>query len=136
MEQFHGWLKEQALSALPKSPQGKAVAYALNQWKGFEPFLNDGRIELSNNRVENQIRPVALGRKNYLFKGSHDAAQRGAIIYSLSATAQVLNIDPYIYFTDLLERLPAAKSSDIDDFVPAQWKPRYEDEALKREEED
>lgn len=136
METFHGWLKEQAFSMLPKSPLGKAVTYALNQWKGFEPFQNDGRIELSNNRVENQIRPVALGRKNYLFKGSHDAAQRGAIIYSLCATAQKNDIDPYIYFTDLLERLPAAKASDIADFVPALWKPRYEHDAVKREEHD
>lgn len=136
MQTFHSWLKEQALTALPKSPLGKAVAYALNQWKGFEPFQNDGRIELSNNWVENQIRPVALGRKNYLFKGSHEAAQRGAIIYSLSATAQMNGIDPYIYFTDLLERLPAAKAADIENYTPANWKPRYMDEAIRREQED
>jgi transposase len=136
MEQFHIWLKEQVLAVLPKSPLGKAVAYALNQWKGFEPFLNDGRIELSNNWVENKIRPVALGRKNYMFKGSHDAAQRGAMIYSLCATAQMNNIDPYIYFTDILERLPAAKASDIADFTPANWKPLYMNEAIRREQED
>ena len=86
--------------------------------------------------MENQIRPVALGRKNYLFKGSHDAAQRGAIIYSLCATAQQNDIDPYIYLTDLLERLPAAKDADVGDFVPSEWKTRYEDEAIRREKED
>lgn len=135
MEEFHGWLKQQALSVLPKSPLGNAVAYALNQWKGFDAFLTDGRIELSNNRVENHIRPVALGRKNYLFAGSHDAAQRSAIIYSLSATAQMTGIDPHIYFTHLLERLPAANHSDVPDFVPARWKPRYLDDAIKRQEQ-
>ena len=135
MGQFYRWLKEQRHSVLPKSPLGKAVTYALNQWKGFEPFLEDGRIELSNNGVENKIRPVALGRKNYLFKGSHDAAQRGAVIYSLSATAQKLGIDPYLYFTDLLERRPADKDADPAGLVPAVWKQRYMDEAVKREED-
>jgi transposase len=136
MNEFHSWLKEQALSVLPKSPLGKAVTYALNQWKGFEPFQNDGRIELSNNLVENQIRPVALGRKNYLFKGSHEAAQRAAVIYSLTATAKMHGIDPYIYFTDLLERLPAAKAGDIPNFTPANWKARYMDEAVSKHNDD
>jgi len=130
MTAFHTWLKEQALTALPKSPLGKAVSYALNQWKGFPPFLNDGRIELSNNLVENAIRPVTLGRKNYLFKGSDNAAQRSAIIYSLAATIQKLDCDPYLYFKDLLKKLPAAKSSQIDSFTPGNWARIYKEQAL------
>ena len=136
MRAFHDWLNNQALSALPKSPLGKAVAYSLNQWKGFEPFLNDGRIELSNNLVENAIRPVALGRKNYLFKGSHEAAQRGAMIYSLAATIQKHDCDPYLYLKDLLTRLPAAQSHDIDNFTPANWARLYKDAAIQEEQEE
>jgi transposase len=135
MNAFHGWLKQQALTALPKSPLGKAVAYALNQWKGFDPFLNDGRIELSNNLVENAIRPVALGRKNYLFKGSHDSAQRGAMIYSLAATIHKYGCDPYLYLKHLLTRLPAAQSGDIHNFTAANWVRLYKDAAIKEEED-
>jgi len=70
MKSFHEWLKEEYTHVLPKSSIGNAIAYALNQWQGFTPFMTDGRIKLSNNLVENAIRPVTLGRKNYLFKGS------------------------------------------------------------------
>jgi transposase len=121
MKNFHGWLKEKSLTALPQEPLGKAVSYALNQWKGFDPFLTDGRVELSNNGVENDIRPVAVGRKNYLFKGSHDAAQRGAMIYTIVETARNLKLDPYRVVHALLKYLPAAKSSEIASFGPDNW---------------
>lgn len=86
MKNFIVWLDEQVHKVLPKSVIGKAVSYALNQWSTMTPYMSDGRIELSNILVENAIRPVALGRKNFLFAGSHEAAQRAAIIYSLVAT--------------------------------------------------
>ncbi len=121
MDAFHKWLKQTSLTTLPKEPLGKAVAYALNQWEGFKPFLSDGRVELSNNGVENDIRPVAIGRKNYLFKGSHDAAQRGAMIYSLVETARALGLDPYAVIYALLKKLPSAKTSEMDSFKPHNW---------------
>lgn len=122
MDAFQDWLKTEGANVLPKSPMGMAIAYALNQWPGFVPFMTDGRIEFSNNLIENAIRPVALGRKNYLFMGSHEAAQRTAVIYSLIATATAFKIDPFRYFKDLLTRLPAAKNTDIDKFLPQNWK--------------
>ena len=115
---FKKWMEQQAFERLPKDPIRKACEYGLGQWEGFDVYLQDGRVELSNNRVENAIRPVALGRKNYLFKGSHAAAQRGAIIYSLVATAKLHGKDPFAYVKHLLESLPAESASNIERYLP------------------
>lgn len=123
MSSFKEWILEQISSVLPKSPIGIALSYALNQWPFFEPYLNDGRIEISNILIENAIRPVALGRKNFLFAGSHDAAQRAAIIYSLVSIAKMHGYDPFVYIKDLLTELPKAKSSEISRFLLPDWKP-------------
>ena len=122
MKLFEQWLKEQVATMLPQNNFGKAVLYALDQWKHFTAFMTDMRVELSNNLVENAIRPVAIGRKNYMFKGSHDAAQRGAIIYSLVATAKLHDIDPYVYINDLLIKLPEESAKNIEQYMPHIWK--------------
>ena len=122
MKSFHDWLKKEYAKGLPQNPMTKAIAYALNQWPGFMPFMTDGRVELSNNLVENAIRPVALGRNNYLFKGSHQAAQRAAMIYSIFAMVLKRNIDPFVYLNDLLTRLPAMSNHNLDMFLPDIWK--------------
>jgi transposase len=75
-------------------------------------------VELSNNLVENAIRPVALGRKNYLFKGSEDAAQRGAIIYSVIATAKLHGREPREYIKTIIEKLPNEKSNNLEQYLP------------------
>jgi transposase len=75
MGAFKDWVRKQLAEVLPKSPIGVALQYALNQGEFFVPYLTDGRIELSNILIENAIRPVALGRKNFLFAGSHKAAR-------------------------------------------------------------
>lgn len=123
MENFKKWLNTEILKVLPKSPIGNALSYALNQWPYFKPFMTDSRIELSNILIENAIRPVAIGRKNYMFKGSHEAAQRAAMIYSLTSIAKNHGYDPFIYFKDLLSKLPKAKSNQIDPFLIPNWKP-------------
>jgi len=123
MEQFKAWMQEQLKQVLPKSPIGVAITYALNQWGYFDPFLSDPRVDLSNILIENAIRPVALGRKNFMFAGSHEAAQRIAIIYSTIAIAKLHGIDPFIYIKELLTELPAATSSDIEKFLLPEWKP-------------
>jgi transposase len=121
MDQFHEWLKEQVRKGLPKNPITQAISYALNQWAGFTPFLTDGRIELSNNLDENNMRPIAVGRKNYMFKGSPDAAKRGAMIYSVLATAKNHGLEPWGYLRDVLTYVPRATSSQIRDFSPQCW---------------
>jgi transposase len=124
MKLFEQWLKNQIATIVPQNNFGKAVLYALDQWKHFTAFMTDKSVELSNNLVENAIRPVAIGRKNYLFKGSHDAAQRGAIIYSLTATAKLHGIDPYVYMNDLLVNLPGESAKNIEQYMPHIWKQR------------
>ena len=90
MNRLKKWLMENApikgTKVLPQSKIGKAISYTLGMWYRLQRYLEDGRYEIDNNWVENRIRPVAVGRKNYLFAGSHDAAQSAAMIYSLIAT--------------------------------------------------
>jgi transposase len=123
MNAFHTWLKEQLPNVLPKSPLGSAITYALNQWPFFEPFMTDLRVELSNILVENAIRPVAIGRKNYMFIGSHEAAQNAAMIYSLVSIAKLHGFDPFVYINDLLTKLPASTNQQIGQFLIPEWKP-------------
>lgn len=115
---FKEWMISEAPNHLPKSPTRKAIDYALGQWDGFNVHFVDGRVELSNNLVENAIRPVAIGRKNYMFKGSEDAAQRGAVIYSVITTAKLHGKEPREYIKTLLERLPSEKASSIELYLP------------------
>ncbi|HHN48240.1 MAG TPA: IS66 family transposase [Bacteroidales bacterium] len=84
-------------TALPKSPMGIAMAYTIQRWDNLLAYLYDGCLEIDNNLVENAIRPNALGRKNYLFAGSHDAAQRAAIFYSLFGTCKKNKVNPYLF---------------------------------------
>jgi len=83
--ELESWMKENIVGALPKSPIGKAIAYSIKLWPRLKRYTEDGRFEIDNNLIENAIRPLALGRKNYLFAGSHKAAQWAAMMYSLSA---------------------------------------------------
>ena len=125
MEAFKEWMLQQLTEVLPKSPIGVALQHALNQWEYFTPYLTDGRIELSNILVENAIRPVTLGRKNFLFAGSHNAARWPAVIYSLAAIAKNHGINPFDYFKELLTELPKLKSSrEIEHFLLPNWKPQ------------
>jgi len=106
---------------LPKSLLGQAIDYALGQWSALEVYLNDGRIEIDNNLVENAIRPTALGKKNWLFIGIADAGQRSAIIYTLIENCRRLGIDPYTYLKDVLSRLPHMTNRQVVEITPQAW---------------
>src|SRR5690606_3003835 len=116
----HLWMIEQCKHVTPKSPIGKALAYSLKLWKGLITFTTDGQLAIDNNKIENEIRPIALGRKNYLFAGSHDSAQRIAMIYSLLASCKINGIDPMKWLTYALEELPNRTINDSDDLLPYQ----------------
>ena len=90
-------------------------------WYRLERYLEDGRYEIDNNWVENSIRPVALGRKNYLFAGSHDAAKRAAIIYSLMASCKKNNVEPFVWLTDVLDRIQDHPVNKIGNLLPENW---------------
>lgn len=104
------WLKTQLEAGLlPKSPFGKAVAYAYKRWEGLMAYAHDGQLEIDNNLIENSIRPLALGRKNYLFAGSHDAAQSLACLYSIIGTAKRHGLNTHKYLTWLLHQVAQNK---------------------------
>jgi len=128
LEDLHTWLLEQAATVLPKSLIGKAVAYSLRRIKTLSLYTTDGRLEIDNNLIENTIRPIALGRKNYLFAGSHAAAQRIAVFYSLLGSCKLHDIEPYSYLKDILERLPNHPIIEIDQLLPHRWKPQQNEE--------
>jgi transposase len=111
-----------ANAGLPKSPWGKAVAYALKNWTKLTRYTSDGRIEIDNNLVENAIRPIVLGRKNYLFAGSHEAAERAAVIYSLLATCKKHGVNPQQWLTDVLDRIPTHPAKEVSALLPHHWK--------------
>lgn len=84
-------------------------------------YLDDGRYPIDNNPVENAIRPIALGRKNWLFAGSERAGERAAVIMSLLATAKANRVEPYAWLRDVLTRLPTTKDADIASLLPHRW---------------
>lgn len=120
LNRLEQWMKEQ-YAALPESSIGKAIAYSLRRWDKLCIYTTDGRLQIDNNLVENAIRPVAIGRKNYLFAGSHHAAQRAAMIYSLLGTCKINNINPYDWLRDVFERLPSYPINRIGELLPHRW---------------
>lgn len=118
LNELHVWMTQQYRAVTPKSPIGKALEYSLKRWKELTLFITDGQLEIDNNKIENEIRPIALGRKNYLFAGSHESAQRIAMIYSLLASCKANGIDPMKWLTQVLEELPNRTVNNIEDLLP------------------
>ena len=118
LQQIRDWIKEEQYNVLPKSAIGKAMAYFLNQYPKFENIFLDGRIELDNNLMENSIRPMAVGRKNYLFCGSHKAAQDAAMLYSFFGSCKMQNINPREWLTRTLEKLPDHNIQKLEQLLP------------------
>jgi len=105
LEHLGKWMKESYVQVTPKSSIGKALAYSIERWKKLCIYTTNGMLCIDNNPVENSIRPIAIGRKNYLFAGSHDAAQESAMIYSLLGTCKLHKINPWEWLKDILIRL-------------------------------
>ena len=121
LEELEVWLKTELTEVLPKSTISKAISYTLNLWPRLKRYVEDGRCEIDNNLIENQIRPVALGRKNYLFAGSHQAAQRAAMIYSLLGTCKLNDVEPLAWLTDILTRIPDHPVNRLEELLPPNW---------------
>jgi len=120
-------LKEKAAGiqarVLPQSLLGRAVAYFLDEYDALTGYLTDGRFEIDNNLIENDIRPTAVGRKRWLFIGHPDAGWRSAVAYSIMVSCRRRGINPQDYLTDVLRRLPTTKITDIESLTPAHWQP-------------
>lgn len=122
LKKFETWLREEAGRVLPKSPIGEAIRYALNQWESLIVYTRDGDLHPDNNFAERAMRHVVVGRCNWKFAGSDSGGKRAAIIFSLVATCKLHGIDPFAYFQDVLERLPAHPINQIQDLLPHNWK--------------
>ena len=106
---------------LPQSLMGKAIDYALNQWPALLVFLEDGRLEIDNNLVENAIRPTAVGKKNWLFIGEAEAGERSAILYTVIECCRRRGLDPFAYLREVFTRLPSMTNWQIKDITPDAW---------------
>lgn len=122
LEQLGSWMQEQYKQITPKSAIGKALAYSLNRWDQLNVYASDGTLEIDNNKIENDIRPIALGRKNYLFAGSHESAQRIAMIYSLLGTCKASGVDPLKWLTHVFDQIPHRTVNDLEDLLPQNFK--------------
>ena len=112
------WMVETYKTALPKPPIGKAIAYCIPRWDNLMNYLKDGLLEIDNNLAENSIRPIALGRKNYLFAGSSRGAQRAAMFYSFFGTCKQNNVNPFDWLKKVLEIIPEHKVSKLHELLP------------------
>jgi hypothetical protein len=110
-----------ARTVLPKSPLGEALRYLTNQWAALQRFVEDGRLAIDNNRAENQLRIVALGRKNWLFAGSFEGAKRAALLYSLVQSCALVDVPPFDYLKDVLLRVATHPQRRIGELTPKGW---------------
>ena len=123
LDALHEWMSLQRQKVPGNCSTAKALDYSLRRWSALTRFLEDGQLAVDNNWIENQIRPIAIGRNNWLFAGSLRAGQRAAAIMSLVQSARVNGHDPYVYLRDVLTRLPTHKASRIDELLPHRWQP-------------
>jgi hypothetical protein len=122
---FEKWIVNYYPKALPKGRMGKALSYTYSLFHRLSRYHLDGRYQIDNNLIENTIRPLALGRKNYLFCGNHDAAENAAIMYSLLGCCKACDVNPREWLTDVLARIPVYNndySLDLADLLPHNWK--------------
>lgn len=116
------WLTDQLPEVLPKSAIGKAITYTLGLWKRLTRYVDNGQWEIDNNMVENSIRPVALGRKNYMFAGSHEAAQQAAMMYSFLGTCKINNVEPTQWLKEALKRISDHSIRHLEELLPGNLK--------------
>ncbi len=118
------WLEDERSGGcvLPKSPIGKAIGYALNHRAAFMAYLDDGRLAIDNNLAERMIRPIAVGRKNFLFAGSERGGRTMATLMSLVSSARLHDLNVHAYVTDVITRIAGLPMSQLPDLLPDRWK--------------
>ncbi|HEY8708243.1 MAG TPA: IS66 family transposase, partial [Burkholderiaceae bacterium] len=122
VDALHTWLvaKRQALAKADVT--AKAIDYSLSNWTALSRFLDDGNVPIDNNAAENSVRPLAVGRRNWLFVGSQQAGERAGVVLSLIESAKLNGHDPWAYLKDVFERLPTLKNRDLAQLLPHNWR--------------
>ena len=123
LDAIHAWLLGERPRVLPKSPIGEAIGYALNHWNALIRPLDRGSLEIDNGASERALKPVALGRKNWLFAGSDEGGKTAATLMSLCMTCKDLGVEPFVYLRDVLGRVSTHPYSRIEELLPDRWKP-------------
>ena len=123
LDAIHAWLLAEQPRVLPKSPIGEAISYALNHWNALIRPLEAGFLEIDNGASERAMKPVALGRKNWLFAGSDEGGRTAAVLMSLCTTCKDLGVDPFAYLRDVLDRVSTHPHSRIAELLPDRWTP-------------
>ena len=123
MDAFHAWMVAQRELVHAGLGITKALDYSLKRWAALSRYLDDGTVPIDNNHIEQQVRPWALGRKNWLFAGSLRSGQRAAALMSLIQSAKLNGHDAYAYLKDVLTRLPTQRASEIGELLPHRWQP-------------
>jgi hypothetical protein len=118
---LHQWLILQRQRTTDGTAIPRAIDYSLKRWEALTRFIADGALPADNNHIENRIRPIALGRSNWLFARSLRGGQRAAVVMSLIQSAKLNGHDPHAYLKDVLERLPTQRASRIDELLPHRW---------------
>lgn len=122
LQSLGAWMKQQYMEVTPKSAIGKALAYSIERWQRLSIYTENGILKIDNNPVENSIRPSVLGKKNFLFAGSHEAAQRSAMLYSLLGTCKMHGIEPYRWLKSVLETIADHPINKITQLLPHHFK--------------
>jgi len=131
LERIKTWLDKHVSLTVPSTLIYEAISYTLKIWDRLMVYTTDGRLLPDTNLVENALRPVTLGRKNYMFAGNEDGAQRGAIFYSLLETCKKNNVDPYTWLKDFYTRIPTHPINRLREFLPSVWKQLREEGQTK-----
>ena len=126
-DELHAWLTRQRQVVPKGSGTARAIDYSLKRWMALTHYLSEGQVPIDNNWIENQIRPIALGRKNWLFAGSLRAGKRAAAIMSLIQSAKLNGHEPLAYLKDVLTRLPTQPASRVCQLLPHHWQPEILD---------
>jgi transposase/uncharacterized protein YukE len=131
VEAFRVWAEQQLTRIPGKSDLAKAFRYGLSRWSSFCLFLQDGRVSIDNNAAERALRPIGIGRKNWLFAGAESGAETLARAMTLIETAKMNGVNPQTYLTDILDRIHDHKINRLDELLPWNWRPRDSDETAK-----
>jgi hypothetical protein len=133
VDDFFAWLKQTVITEilLPSNPFGHAARYALEREAGLTVFLANPDVPLDTNHLEREIRPIALGRKNWLFCWTEVGARYVGIIYSVVASCRLQGVDPYVYLVDVLQRIDTHPALDVHLLTPRLWKPHFTDNPLR-----
>lgn len=129
VHELEAWFREQRAKLSKNNDTTKAINYCLSRWYAFSRFLDDGRMCMSNNAAERELRAVAVGRRNWTFAGSDEGGRRAAAIYTLIATAKLNDIDPQPWLADVLARLPDHPAKRVHELLPWNWRQRTREAA-------